>query len=113
MSLFVIKDGEKFDSAYARLDALRVKIQGLGCEKYNDGFDVNDEFIKGKIIEIVSPDEQQLSLIMHFMDSHKEMSPDDLVSFYVANENRVAQANKTRELSHEVLQSRLEGQCNP
>ena len=75
-----------------------MKIQGLGCEKYNDGFDVNDEFIKGKIIEIVSPDEQQLSLIMHFMDSKKEMTPDDLISFYVANENRVAQENQTREL---------------
>ena len=69
---------------------------------------MNDEFIKGKIIEIVSPDEQQLSLIMHFMDSHKEMSPDDLGFFYVANENRVAQANQKTELRRAMKSPNLD-----
>jgi hypothetical protein len=38
--LFVVTDGHFLSNAYARLDALRVKIQGSGCKKYNDGFDV-------------------------------------------------------------------------
>ena len=43
MTMFMIKDGETLTTAYARLNALRVKIKGLGAEKYNDGFDMNDE----------------------------------------------------------------------
>jgi hypothetical protein len=39
MILFMIKDGESLSNAYARRDALQVKIKGLGCDKFNDGFD--------------------------------------------------------------------------
>ena len=50
MTMFMIKDGETLTMAYARLNALRVKIKGLGADKYNDGFVVNDEFIKSKLV---------------------------------------------------------------
>ena len=98
MDLFVIMDGENLKDAYSRLDVLRVRIQGLGCEKYNDGFDVNDEFIKNKIIQIVAPDDKQMALIMQFLDTKKDMSPDDLVSFFTANQSMVEQGNRTKQL---------------
>ena len=59
MNLFMIKDGESLSDAYARLDALRVKIKGLGCDKFQDGFDVNDETIKSKIVSIIVSDDKK------------------------------------------------------
>ena len=62
MTMFMIKDGETLTTAYARLNALRVKIKGLGVEKYNDGFDVNDEFIKSKLVSMIVVEDTQLAL---------------------------------------------------
>jgi hypothetical protein len=53
LGLFMINEGESLSDCYSRLDALRVRIKGLGCDKYHDGFDVNDETIKSKIISII------------------------------------------------------------
>ncbi|KAK1650214.1 hypothetical protein QYE76_068019 [Lolium multiflorum] len=47
-TMFMIREGESLADAYARRGALRVKVKGLGCEKYNDGFEMNEEFIKSK-----------------------------------------------------------------
>ncbi|KAK1653304.1 hypothetical protein QYE76_071109 [Lolium multiflorum] len=33
---FMIRDGESVSDAYARLGALKVRVKGLGVEKYND-----------------------------------------------------------------------------
>jgi hypothetical protein len=54
LNLFMIEDGESLFECYSRLDALCVRIKGLGCDKYQDGFDVNDETIKSKIISIIA-----------------------------------------------------------
>jgi hypothetical protein len=42
MQMFVVNDGELIASAYARLIALKEKIIGLGCDRFQDGFMVND-----------------------------------------------------------------------
>jgi hypothetical protein len=42
MQMFVANDGESISSAYARLIALKEKIIVLGCERFNDGFVMND-----------------------------------------------------------------------
>ena len=55
--MFMIKDGETLTATYARLNALRVKIKGLGANTYNDGFDVNDEFIKSKLVSMIAVDD--------------------------------------------------------
>jgi hypothetical protein len=47
-------DGESLSSDNAILDALRMKIQGLGCDKNKDGFDVDDDFIKSNIISMIA-----------------------------------------------------------
>ncbi|KAK1632945.1 hypothetical protein QYE76_007260 [Lolium multiflorum] len=43
---FMIREGDSVADAYARLGALRVRVKGLGVEKYNDGFEMNEAFIK-------------------------------------------------------------------
>ena len=86
-----------------------MKIQGLGVEKYNDGFDVNDEFIKLKIIEILSPENNLLALNMQFMDSCKNMKPDDLISYFIANESMI-EPNKGHGSCNELSKSCFEGQ---
>ncbi|KAK1667802.1 hypothetical protein QYE76_055961 [Lolium multiflorum] len=47
-TMFMIREGESLADAYGRLGALRVKVKSLRCEKYNDGFEMNEEFIKSK-----------------------------------------------------------------
>jgi hypothetical protein len=51
--MFMIREGESVADAYARLGALRVKVKGLGCEKYNDGFEMNEAFIKSKVLLLI------------------------------------------------------------
>ena len=62
-TLFMIKEGETIAEAYGRLRALRVKVKGLGCDKYNDGFEMNEEFIKSKVIAMIAVKQKDLSLI--------------------------------------------------
>jgi hypothetical protein len=93
-----MKDEESLKDAYARLDALCVRLLSLGCGKYNDGFIVNNEFMKNKIVSMMAPDNQQLALHMQFLDARSEMTPDDLVSYFVANEDMAAQEKKVKEM---------------
>ena len=51
--MFIIRDGESLNSSYSRLDVLQMKIQ-KDLDVYTECFDVNGEFIKGMIIEILS-----------------------------------------------------------
>ncbi|KAK1594662.1 hypothetical protein QYE76_008234 [Lolium multiflorum] len=51
---FMIREGESVADAYARLGALRVRVKGLGVEKYNDGFEMNEAFIKSKVIAMIA-----------------------------------------------------------
>jgi hypothetical protein len=55
MQMFVVNDGESIASAYARLIALKDRIIALGCDRLQDGFVVNDEFIKSMFFQIISP----------------------------------------------------------
>jgi hypothetical protein len=107
MDYFIIQDGETLSQAYARLEALKVKIEGLGCDKYNDGFVMNDEFMKDKIVTLIAPDNQQLALHMQFLDHNKDMTPDDLISYFVANENMAIQGNKMQDMAHAMKGTNL------
>ncbi|KAK1699254.1 hypothetical protein QYE76_015951 [Lolium multiflorum] len=51
---FMIREGESMADAYARLGAIRVRVKGLGVEKYNDGFEMNEQFIKSKVIAMIA-----------------------------------------------------------
>ncbi|KAK1650549.1 hypothetical protein QYE76_068354 [Lolium multiflorum] len=51
----MIREGESVADAYARLGALRVRIKGLGAEKYDDGFEMNEGFIKSKVVGGMTP----------------------------------------------------------
>jgi hypothetical protein len=54
MNLLCLNDGESVTSAYSRLQALKKKIILLGGNTIDDGFHMNDSFVKNKFIEIVS-----------------------------------------------------------
>jgi hypothetical protein len=82
----MIKDGESISRAYGRLDALLVKIKGIGCVKCHDCFDVNDEFIKSKIFSVIVIDDKKLALKLQLIDARNNFSSDDLVSYFVATE---------------------------
>ena len=84
MNMLMINDGESLTMAYARLNALRVKIKGLGGDKYHDGFDVNDEFIKSKLVSMIVVDDKQLALNLQLLDARQNFSPDDIVSYFTA-----------------------------
>jgi hypothetical protein len=88
-TMFMIKDGESVVDAYGRLGALRVKVKGLGCEKYNDGFEMNEEFIKFKIIAmiVVKAKYTNLALNLRILTNQADLSADDLVSYVAANDN--------------------------
>jgi hypothetical protein len=76
-----------------------VKIEGLGCDKYNDRFVMNNEFMKDKIVTLIALDNQQLALHMQFLDRNKDMTPDDLISYFVANDNMAIQGKKMQEMA--------------
>ncbi|KAK1566026.1 hypothetical protein QYE76_037644 [Lolium multiflorum] len=104
---FMIRDGESVFDAYARLGALKVRIKGLGVEKYNDGFEMNEAFIKSKVIAMIAvkQEDTNLGLNLQIMTKSADLNSDDLVS-YVANENmakagkRLKAMNRVDEASH-------------
>ena len=61
-----------------------MKIKGLGGDKYHDGFDVNDEFIKSKLVSMIVVDDKQLALNLQLLDARQNFSPDDIVSYFTA-----------------------------
>ncbi|KAK1611661.1 hypothetical protein QYE76_035334 [Lolium multiflorum] len=105
---FMIRDGESVSDAYARLGALRVRVKGLGVEKYNDGFEMNEAFIKSKVISMIAVKQQDtnLALNLQIMTKSADLNSDDLVSYVAANENmakagkRLMAMNRVDEASH-------------
>jgi hypothetical protein len=77
----MIKNGETLFDAYSRLDALSMKIKGIGCDEYQDGFDVNDETVKSKIVSVMAFDDKQLILNLTLLDAKNKFSQDNLVSY--------------------------------
>ncbi|KAK1642119.1 hypothetical protein QYE76_059924, partial [Lolium multiflorum] len=92
---FMIREGESMADAYARLGALRVRVNGLGVEKYNDGFEMNEQFIKSKVIAMIAVQQEDtnLALNLQIMTKSADLNSDDLVSYVAANEN-MAKAGK-------------------
>ncbi|KAK1695928.1 hypothetical protein QYE76_012625 [Lolium multiflorum] len=82
--------------AYGRLGALRVKVKGLGCEKYNDGFEMNEEFIKSKVIAMIAVKQKDtnLALNLQILTKQADLSADDLVSYVAANDNMAKAGEK-------------------
>ncbi|KAK1627969.1 hypothetical protein QYE76_002284 [Lolium multiflorum] len=105
---FMIRDGESVFDAYARLGALKVRIKGLGAEKYNDGFEMNEAFIKSKVIAmiVVKQEDTNIGLNLQIMTKSADLNSDDLVSYVAANENmakagkRLKAMNRVDEASH-------------
>jgi hypothetical protein len=95
----MIKNGETLFDAYSRLDALSMKIKGIGCDEYQDGFDVNDETIKSKTISIIAMDDKQLALNLTLLDAQNQFSPDNLVSYFVAMKNMAKEGKRVEELN--------------
>ncbi|KAK1629458.1 hypothetical protein QYE76_003773 [Lolium multiflorum] len=113
---FMIREGESLADAYARLGALKVRIKGLGAEKYDDGFEMNEGFIKSKVIAMIAvkQEDTNLALNLQIMTKSADLNSDDLVSYVAANENmakagkmlmamnRVDEASHNHEASHNL-----------
>ncbi|KAK1611271.1 hypothetical protein QYE76_034944 [Lolium multiflorum] len=104
----MIREGESVADAYARLGALRARVKGLGVEKYNDGFEMNEAFIKSKVIAMIAvkQEDTNLALNLQIMTKSADLNSDDLVSYVAANENmakagkRLMAMNRVDEASH-------------
>ena len=105
MHMFVVKDGESLSNAYARLIALKEKIRSLGGDRIRDGFEVNEEFIKSKFIQIISPKYQQLAFNINFLDNMKDMTADDLIGYFVSHDEMVATAKKNEMIARAINSS--------
>ncbi|KAM0832404.1 hypothetical protein ACQ4PT_064926 [Festuca glaucescens] len=109
-TMFMIREGESVADAYGRLGALRVKVKGLGCEKYNDGFEMNEQFIKSKVIAMIAVKQKDtnLALNLQILTKQADLNADDLVSYVAANENmaktgeRLMAMNRVDESSHNL-----------
>ena len=102
MNMFMNHDGETIAEAYKRLVALRVKIGGLGCEKYDDGFNLNDELIKSKIVSMIAVTDKKLALNLQLLDRANQFTPDDLVSYLVATDNLADEGQKIKEINRAI-----------
>jgi hypothetical protein len=98
MNLFCMNDGESVTSAYSRLQALKEKIILLGGNTIDDGFHMNDSFVKNKFIEIVSNKYKELSFSVTFLEPCRKMTADELVGYFVAHDDMIAKANRTKEI---------------
>ncbi|KAK1686761.1 hypothetical protein QYE76_047609 [Lolium multiflorum] len=90
------KEGETLAEAYGRLGGLRVKVKGLGCDKYNDGFEMNEEFINSKVITmiVVKQKDTNLALNLRILTKQVDLSTDDLVSYMAANDNMAKEGER-------------------
>ncbi|KAK1694588.1 hypothetical protein QYE76_011285 [Lolium multiflorum] len=109
-TMFMLREGESVADAYGRLGALRVKVKGLGCEKYNNGFEMNEHFIKSKVITMIAvkQEDTNLALNLQLITKSADLNADDLVSYVAANENmaktgkRLMAMNRVDEASHNL-----------
>ena len=102
MNMFMNHDGETIAEAYKRLVALRVNVGGLGCEKYDDGFNLNDELIKSKIVSMIAVTDKKLALNLQLLDRANQFTPDDLVSYLVATDNLADEGRKVKEINRAI-----------
>ncbi|KAK1615732.1 hypothetical protein QYE76_021249 [Lolium multiflorum] len=100
--MFMIREGESLADAYGRLGALRVKVKGLGCEKYNDGFEMNEAFIKSKVIAMIAVKQKDtnLALNLQIITKSADLNADDLVSYVAANENMAKTGERLMAMNH-------------
>jgi hypothetical protein len=98
MNLFCMNDGESVTSAYSRLQALKEKIFLLGGNTIDDGFHMNDSFVKKKFIEIVSTEYKELAFHVTFLEPCRKMTADELVGYFVAHDDMIAKATRTKEI---------------
>jgi hypothetical protein len=98
MNLFCMNDGESVTSAYSRLQALKKKIVLLGGNTIDDGFHMNDNFVKNKFIEIVSIEYKKPAFNVTFLEPCRKMIADELVGYFVAHDDMIAKANRTKEI---------------
>jgi hypothetical protein len=95
-----MNDGESVTSAYSRLQALKEKIILLGGNTIDGGFHMNDSFVKNKFIEIVSTEYKELTFNVTFLEPCHKMTTDELVGYFVAHDDMIANANRTKEIVH-------------
>ncbi|KAK1561648.1 hypothetical protein QYE76_000023 [Lolium multiflorum] len=95
---------------------ISIRIKGLGAEKYDDGFEMNEGFIKSKVIAMIAvkQEDTNLALNLQIMTKSADLNSDDLVSYVAANENmakagkmlmamnRVDEASHNHEASHNL-----------
>jgi hypothetical protein len=98
MNLFCMNDGELVTSAYSRLQALKEKIILLGGNTIDDGFHMNDSFVKNKFIEIMSTEYKELAFNVTFLEPCRKMTANELVGYFVAHDDMIAKANRTKEI---------------
>jgi hypothetical protein len=98
MNLFCMNDGESVSSAYSRLQALKEKIILFGGNTIDDSFHMNDSFVKNKFIEIVSCEYKELAFNVTFLEPCRKMTADELVGYFVAHDDMIAKANRTKEI---------------
>ena len=79
-----------------------MKIGGLGCEKYDDGFNLNDELIKSKIVSMIAVTDKKLALNLQLLDRANQFTPDDLVSYLVATDNLADEGQKIKEINRAI-----------
>ncbi|KAK1604466.1 hypothetical protein QYE76_028139 [Lolium multiflorum] len=116
--MFMIREGESLVDAYGRLGALRMKAKGLGCEKYNDGFEMNEEFIKSKVISMIAVKQKDtnLALNLQILTKQADLNADDLVSYVAANDNmaktgeRLMAMNRADGSSHNLALKAIDDQ---
>src|SRR4051812_10413528 len=102
MNMFMNHDGETIAKAYKILVALHVKIGGLGCEKYDDGFNLNNELIKSKIVSMIAVTDKKLALNLQILDRANQFTPDDLVSYLVATDNLADEGQKIKDINRAI-----------
>jgi hypothetical protein len=98
MNLFCMHDGMSVTSVNSRLQALSEKIILLGGNTIDDGFNMNDHFLKNKFIEIVSTEYKELSFNVTFLEPCRKMTVDELVGYFVARDDMIAKINRTKEI---------------
>jgi hypothetical protein len=61
---------------------------------------MNDNFVKNKFIEIVSTECKELAFNVTFLEPFRKMTTYELVRYFVAHDDMIAKANRTKEIVH-------------